>query len=345
MVDPDGRAIPTPLVSRPGGPGLFRSLVGSRGAMCREAGGRVHLPAEARESSGVAMATPGAGEGAGAGAGAVAEGRGETDPPYFWTHNDSGWLAEIFRVDAEGRLLDAVRVTGARNVDWEDMAGGPCPGGDGERCLYLADVGDNREDRPSLALYRVPEPAPGATATAPATRFPLELPHGPRDIEAMALLPGEHVLLITKGRNHPVEVYRIEGPLGEAPRPLAPERMARLTQRPPGFRGLVTGSAALALPSGELVLAVRTYQAMAFYRVEVDDAGRPLSLDPVEGSRVNLLPLREPQGEAVGFMGDGRIVLTSEGGLTGGPASLRVLDCSVGFERWWPDPGEGGGPG
>lgn len=329
-IGPGSPPAPPPLIPQPGGPGLLRSLLGGRGAACREAGGRVRLPAEVRESSGVAPAAPVHREAPPSGT--------------FWTHNDSGWPAEIFRVGSEGQLLDAVQVTGARNVDWEAMAAGPCPGREGERCLYLADVGDNRETRASLALYRVPEPAPGATTTAPATRFPLVLPHGPRDIEAVALLPGEHFLLFTKGRNHPVEVYRIEGPLGDDPRPLEPERMALLTPRPPGFRDMVTGAAATRLPSGRLALVVRTYQSMAFYEVEVDATGRPHTLLPVAGSRVNLLPLREPQGEAVGFMGGGRMVLTSEGGPTGGPASLRIVDCSAGFERWWPAPLPGSSP-
>ncbi|HEV3049632.1 MAG TPA: hypothetical protein VGX50_04950, partial [Longimicrobium sp.] len=59
----------------------------------------------------------------------------------FWTHGDSGADPVLFAVDAEGRLVGQVAVSGARNRDWEDMAIGPCPGGD---CVYVADIGNNR---------------------------------------------------------------------------------------------------------------------------------------------------------------------------------------------------------
>jgi hypothetical protein len=53
-------------------------------------------------------------------------------------------------------------------TDWEDVAAGPCPGG---RCLYVADIGDNTASRPSVTVYRVPEPRPGEPARAPARRW------------------------------------------------------------------------------------------------------------------------------------------------------------------------------
>jgi hypothetical protein len=124
----------------------------------------------------------------------------------------------------EGGLLDRVQVAGATNVDWEDMAAGPCPhGGQGavadggapgasgpRRCLYLADTGDNAERRARVSLFRVREPGPGATSSAPADRLNVRIPHGPRDIESLVLLEDERFLLVTKGRNHPVEVYRVD---------------------------------------------------------------------------------------------------------------------------------------
>lgn len=45
---------------------------------------------------------------------------------------------------------------------------------------------------------------------------------------------------------------------------------------------------------------------------------------------VNLRTLQEIQGEAVALGPDGLVVLTSEGGPLGGPASMRLLRCAVG---------------
>ena len=98
---------------------------------------------------------------------------------------------------------------GAENVDWEEIAALPCP--DGSPCLLIADTGDNLERRDDPALYRIREPAldPARTRPAPgprdegvpvleagpAERFPLRLPDGPRDVEAVLLLPGGRVVL------------------------------------------------------------------------------------------------------------------------------------------------------
>ena len=86
---------------------------------------------------------------------------------------------------------------------------------------------------------------------------------------------------------------------------------------PPRF---VTGAAAT-LDGGTVV--IRTYETLEFFTVTAEDELRPL-----EDSRVNLRTLREPQGEAVAFLPDGRLVLSSESGLTPLPSIVR-LACEV----------------
>ena len=46
------------------------------------------------------------------------------------------------------------------------------------------------------------------------------------------------------------------------------------------------------------------------------------------GSRLNLMPLGEPQGEAVAVAADGRVVLTSEEGPFSRGAEMRILRCT-----------------
>ena len=287
------------------------------GGPCRSAGPVVALPPEVPESSGVAPGILKAGEHPG--------------PGFFWTHNDSGWGPELFAVTPEGALVGQVRVQGAENVDWEDMAAAPC--GD-QRCLYIADTGDNLEGRDDPAIYRIVEPHPDDSVSAPARRFPLHLPHGPRDVEAMVILPGEELLLISKGRNHPVEVYRSPGSLPEAlarsgEEPVVLQRVQRLTSSPTGLPRMVTGAASS--PDGSRV-AVRTYETLHFYRLAPDAQGGPLVPSP--SGLVNLRSLREPQGEAVAFVSrepDGRslLVLTSEAGPGGTRGQMTVLSCRV----------------
>jgi hypothetical protein len=92
-------------------------------------------------------------------------------PGVLWTHNDSGDGPYLYATDLEGRDLGWLLVPGAQAVDWEDMALGPCPlsflllkpASTSTRptaCVYIADTGDNRENRPSVTVYAVPEPRP-----------------------------------------------------------------------------------------------------------------------------------------------------------------------------------------
>jgi hypothetical protein len=115
----------------------------------------------------------------------------------LWTHNDSGDLPRVFAVAPDGRLLADVAVTGAENVDWEDIAVGPAPGaGD---ALYIGDIGDNAARRSFVVVYRVPEPQlaggmPGATAAARALR--LRYPDRPHDAEALLVDPSSGAIFI-----------------------------------------------------------------------------------------------------------------------------------------------------
>ncbi len=251
------------------------------------------LPDDLRETSGVAVSA--------------------RDAEVFWTHNDGG--AEIFAVDRAGRVLSR-HTFDVEPHDLEDIAAAPCA--DGSPCLYLADTGDNTERRPQVRLLRLPEPTLGAFGRLEAEVFPVRFPDGPRDTEAVYVLPGERVFLVSKGRNHAVTVYRYPPPLrGDT---VTLEEVQRLTGGAQPLLDQVTGGSA---SSSGLTVVLRTYQALRFYGLRGD------SLAAVPNGVVNLRTLGEIQGEGVSLAADGSIVLTSEGGPLGGPAALSQLRCQA----------------
>lgn len=252
------------------------------------------LPAEIRESSGLAWSG--------------------VDPDLLWTHNDSGGEAVLFGVRSDGTLVRRVPVRGASLVDWEDLEAARCEEGS---CLWIADTGDNGERRRQPVLYQVPEPDPEGSEPVTATVFPIEFPDGPRDVEALFLLPGEGPYLITKGRNHPVTLYRYPLPLRSGER-VRLEAVGTLGETVPSFGERVTGAGAD--PEGRFV-AVRSLDSLFFLTPR---GGGFVSLESASRS---LRALEEPQGEAVAAGPDGRIALSSEGGPLGGAASLQILQC------------------
>jgi hypothetical protein len=277
--------------------------VATAGPGCGNVATAIVLSRELRESSGVAV--------------------GSRDAGVLWTHNDGD--SELYALDREGRVLARFEIP-ARISDWEDLEISACAAG--VSCLYLADTGDNAERRPpgDVRILRVVEPlvARATAADARSTQalqveaFPVRLPDGPRDVEALFVLPGEVPYLVTKGGGHAISVYRYPPPL--RPDTVTLEEVQRLTEDGVPLLDRVTGASAS--PDGTWV-AVRTYQALRFFRVASD------TLAAVAGGLVNLRTLQEIQGEAVGIGPDGMVALTSEGGPLGGPPSMRLLRCRL----------------
>jgi hypothetical protein len=231
----------------------------------------------------------------------------------FWTHSDDTGPAVLWAVEDDGSVLGRVELEGTKVFDAEDIASGSCAAGS---CLYLSDAGDNYDERDTAFVYRVPEPDPGA-GTAHAERLPILLPDGPRDIEAIFVLPGEQLFLVTKGREEPISVYRYPPPL-RPDVPVTVEEVQRLSDNSRVLPRQVTGASAKADGS---VVVLRTYETLLFYRWTGD------RLEPLPDGTVNLRSLREAQGEGVAVAPDGMVVLTSEGGPARAAGSITVLRC------------------
>jgi hypothetical protein len=132
--------------------------------------------------------------------------RSRFQPDLLWSHDDSGAGPILYGLRADGRVAARPVVSGAQAEDWEDIAAGPGP--DGQPLLYVGDIGDNEARRPSVDVYRFPEPRVGEAATAPAARLRLRYPDGANDAEALLVDPLRADLVIVTKALGSARAYR-----------------------------------------------------------------------------------------------------------------------------------------
>jgi hypothetical protein len=253
----------------------------------------------------------------------------------LWTHNDSGSERLLFAVSPFGETLATYLLPDTELRDWEDIALGPCPpaappalptGAPERDCIYIADTGDNTHSRDTLQIYVLAEPDYESThPTEPVdtlhgvTRFDFTYPDARYDTEALAVSPAADAYLVTKGRTDKPKIFRV--PLDDPRKVSIAEYIQDLDVTPMRNLGrLVTGAAFS--PNGK-VMAVRTYSEVYFLRRAGD------------GSFQNAAPpcffgLAQLAGEAVDFLDDSTLVMTSES-LPGQPGTVMVMRCG---ERW-----------
>jgi hypothetical protein len=229
-------------------------------------------------------------------------------PGVLWVINDSGNPPDLLAVDSTGTLLGSFPLRGAPNTDWEEIALGPCGTAS---CLYIADTGDNRERRSEVAIHRLVEPAPPTLQGMPALNVEtlrFRYPDGPHDVEAMGVLPDGAILLVTKGRSGGILAFRLPASGWTARETVTAERVDSLPITASlGIGRAVTG---MAISHDGTRVMVRTYRDLFPFAL-VD--GRRFR--PSEAQTACDILGKEPQGEAVGWLPDGRVILLSERGL------------------------------
>lgn len=240
----------------------------------------------------------------------------------LWLHNDSEGGASVFAVSTAAEPLGRITLQGAHNRDWEDIAVAPCPrGGPQGDCLFVADIGDNRAVREAIGVWIAPEPEPRDLGSTDAVFVRLRYPDGQRDAEAIAVLPDGSALIVSKGREHPVSVYRTE-PLAwpdSSGREADMRLLQRLAPEPVPLPDQITGASA----DEAGLIALRSYATLQFYRLEGD------TLAALLPEPVRLDPLGEPQGEGVALGRRGRVYLASEAGPQGIAPRLTPLKCRL----------------
>lgn len=179
----------------------------------------------------------------------------------YWTHNDSGDGPNFFAFNAKGKLLATFSLEGVKPVDWEDMASAKIGG---NSYLYFGDIGDNRMQRVSVAVYQVLEPATNATKKTikSFTKFELKYPDGAHNCESLMVTPAGELVLITKDSSGESGVYFAKSPSPSKSTTLSKLATLRITGAF-GMSQLITAADMSA--DGKRVL-IRTYTAGYLYQ-------------------------------------------------------------------------------
>lgn len=226
-----------------------------------------------------------------------------SNPFYLWSHNDSGGDPTLYLVSVDGADSGRYELSGAQNIDWEDMAIGPGPD-EGVNYLFAADIGDNRAIRSGLTIYRVPEPdvsvrvAPGGgqiDLPAVSTLSNVEsidfvYEDGARDAEALFVDPATKDIYIISKREPSVILYRLPFPQSTTQENTA-ERVMVLPYT------FIT--AADISPSGNELLVKNYENVYLWQRTGNQSIQEMLATKPL---RLNYRA--EPQGEAIAWSVD-----------------------------------------
>lgn len=230
----------------------------------------------------------------------------------FYAHNDAGDTSRFFAFSRDGADLGIYKVKGADNVDWEDMAQGPCDAGS---CVYLGDIGDNTGVRIAYTLYRVPEPTtigPGEQSL-PGDRIVFTYPNGANDAETLLVHPTSGVVTIITKTSGAATIFELVPPLTTGLTAMA--REAGEVEPPDG--GKFTGGAIH--PDGTAIV-LRTTKGLLRYPMTPDQS----AADALAGAPCSLPAVAETNGEAVTWLQGGAGIMTIG---EGAGAQIHVAAC------------------
>lgn len=226
-------------------------------------------------------------------------------PDQFFSLNDSKGEAELYVFDTTGKLTRTVNVDNASNEDWEDL------GQDPEGNIYIADCGNNDNDRKDLKIYRIPSPSTfsGNSVLADTITFIYEnqTKFPPPDDEAFfdsesIFIFNDSIFLLIKDRSKPFEgktlVYQMPSEPGQHKAVLKGEFRTLKTKK----EGAITSAdispsgLKMAMVAQKNVWVFSEYEGNAFF-----------------DGKVQFIPLPvEYQMEGIVFVDDCLLYLTNE---------------------------------
>ncbi|MFL5347191.1 MAG: hypothetical protein ACJ8AT_20605 [Hyalangium sp.] len=219
-------------------------------------------------------------------------------PGVFWAHNDSDNAFRLYAMEDSGKIRATFTLTGATAKDLEDIAVGPCePRAEAPPCVYLADIGDNFQQREQVRLFRLAEPEQLADASLPVETLAFTYPDGPHNAESLIIdARTGRLAVITKTPDSLGDVYALDG---LRPNEQVKAKKLGTLHAPQDVDRLTTG--ADLNPSGERLL-LRTYTRV--WEVRRPQAQRLEDL--IAGQVAEVPSASQAQAEAIAFTPGGR---------------------------------------
>jgi hypothetical protein len=135
-------------------------------------------------------------------------------PGRFYHVNDSGDGPNLYVTKADGSGEQTVKIGSFVPLDVEDLSLGSF--GDKKNCLFIADIGDNKEARPDITVIVIEE-TPKVTGKAePLAKLQLKYPDHPHNAEGIAIHPNGDLYILTKEMNMakkqplPAQLFRLK---------------------------------------------------------------------------------------------------------------------------------------
>lgn len=245
----------------------------------------------------------------------------------LWAINDSGDDPFLYAMGIDGRDLGRVKIDGAINRDWEDLA---TFNWRGRPMILIADIGDNRAKYDLYHLYIIDEPWIPANGFAPfahqsiAWTVRFKYPDRSHDAEAISVdAANNRILILTKREKAPI-LFSL--PLNPMPSDttLTASYLAQITQLPhPTEEDLLypygkfrSQPTAMDISPDGLTMLILTYKdAYLFERQSFQPWDTIANMQAVA---VSLPPPQNTPGliqrEAACFSWDGNeLIITSEG--------------------------------
>lgn len=132
----------------------------------------------------------------------------------YLTHNDAGNKPYLYKIDEQGKLVETIKLN-LKNVDWEDLTQ------DDEGYVYIAETGNNDNNRRELKVYKLKLESPQQIETIRFTyedqqQYPPAKKDRNFDVEAIFYSNGS-IYLVTKdrGQQATAKVYKVPAKAGE----------------------------------------------------------------------------------------------------------------------------------
>lgn len=238
----------------------------------------------------------------------------------LWLHNDSGDSAKLYLLDTFGTLVRTLSIDNATHVDWEDLTRDP------QGRVYIGDIGNNRNNRQDLVIYRLPniDTVTGSRVRAEAIRFyypeqtayPPSRSHLKYDAEAL-IYHQDSLYIFTKDRTTPHRGYTW---LYQIPADTGYHAAVLLDSFQTGQRNVIFEVTGAALsPNGQQLALLGANRVWVFQHFT--------GADFFGGSQITLNLGTTTQKEAITFVDDHELYISNENSPLG-MAKLHALSIS-----------------